>query len=182
MGSNKALLPLGGITCIEHIALRLREACRDVIIVSDESEPYAFLSLPVIPDIVKESGPLAGICSALSAMKTGSALVVSCDLPLVAVALLRMLCELGGGDEDAVIPVSEGGRIQPLCGIYRRSCLGALERDLASGQRSVVAWLERCRVRYVSVASLLTREVDSGLLLNMNTPEDYRRISRLHFG
>lgn len=176
MGANKALLPLGGSTCIGQVTSRLRSACAEVVVVSDGSEDYAFLSLPVVGDRIRESGPLAGIFTALSAITTRKALVLSCDIPFVSVALLRGLAALCG-DEDALLPVNEEGRVEPLCGVYDASCLPAIKRSLEEGQRSVMGFLEGRRVKTVLAGSILGPGEESGLLKQMNTPEEYRRLA-----
>lgn len=178
MGVNKALLPLWGVPCVQHVADRLRPACDEVIVVAAESGSYSFLSLPVVLDIVRDAGPLAGIHAALSAIGAGAALVLSCDAPMVNRELLLRLAR-AEGTADAVLVRSEDGRVQPLCGLYRRSCLTGMAEALARGRRSVVEFLGGRNVDVRSVADLLGPGAESGLLLTMNTPEEYRRLCGL---
>jgi molybdopterin-guanine dinucleotide biosynthesis protein A len=174
MGRNKALLPVGGVPCVQRIAEALRGVCGDILIVSDDPTPYAFLSLPVIPDRFPGSGPLAGIHSALSVVATEKALILACDLPHVSAEFLRRLCAMSAG-EDALVPLSADGRLQPLCAIYRTTCVATLEEDLKRGRRSVLSYLEGRNVRTVPAESLLGGAARPDFLANMNTPDDYAR-------
>jgi len=61
----------------------------------------------------------------------------------------------------------DGDILQPLAGIYHRSCLPQLEEYVADGRRSVNGFLSRLHVGVVSAAP--------GELANVNTPEEYRQ-------
>jgi len=43
MGQNKALLPLGGSTCIERVLAVAKQISRHVTIVTNDPQPYQFL-------------------------------------------------------------------------------------------------------------------------------------------
>src|SRR4029450_3469416 len=104
-----------------------------------------------IPDLRERWGPLGGIQAALHACEAESCIIVACDLPFVTTALFAFL--LGFASEnrtDAIVPIPEDGRPQPLCAIYQRGArLAATEMTIAAGQHSPRAMLDEIRVRFV---------------------------------
>src|SRR5690242_13108778 len=50
MGANKALLEIDGTPLIEHIHRKLARIFRDVVIITNTPEDYAFLSCRTAPD------------------------------------------------------------------------------------------------------------------------------------
>ena len=136
-------------------------------------------ALLVVPDPVPDLGPLAGVASGLDAAHGAICIVLAGDLPFVTPDLVDCLSgELARDAElDAVVPRARG-RAQPLCAAYRRE-VGRLAARLvarpgASADPSVnpspsmMSFLERLRVRYVSAEQLtgidletMVRGVDS---------------------
>ncbi|WP_419861128.1 molybdenum cofactor guanylyltransferase [Candidatus Palauibacter sp.] len=136
-------------------------------------------ALLIVPDPVPDLGPLAGLASGLDAAHGAICVVLAGDLPFVTPDLVdRLSGELASDAElDAVVPLARG-RAQPLCAAYRRE-VGRLAarlvaRPAASADPSVnsspsmMRFLERLRVRYVSAEQLtgidletMVRGVDS---------------------
>lgn len=169
MGTDKALLSLGDRTFIGSIAGMLGTLFADVMIISDHAERYGFLGLPVQEDIRKDAGPLGGIHSALSSMKTHYAFIIACDLPLVSQgACLRIL---SAQPRDDVVVARNGDRIQPLFGVYSKDVLPEAEDRLGRGENSVMNFLERLRVTVVDFQS-------PSQIRNINTPEEYAVIQK----
>src|SRR5579863_10550524 len=65
MGRDKALLPLGDSTLLDHVAHCVRQAAGNVTIIGPPDR-YAGLGYPVAADLVNDSGPLGGVYTALS--------------------------------------------------------------------------------------------------------------------
>lgn len=176
MGTNKALLRFpSGETVIERIVSRLRPLCSEVLLVTNTPADYEFLGLPMYADVYPGAGSLGGIATGLLRAACERALVLSCDLPLIDPALLSHLLGLPL-DYDLLMPFI-GGRQQPLHAIYRRTCLPAMEVQIASGDLKIVRLMDTLRSRVVTDADL-----DPGWLpsfRNMNTPEDWQAIQQL---
>src|SRR6185295_12811719 len=82
-GRDKALLPWGTGTLLDHAIRRLRPACREVHILSGSEARYADRGLPVHVDGIADGGPLAGLATALSVATPRSVLLLGVDLPFV---------------------------------------------------------------------------------------------------
>ena len=121
MGTDKARLLIGDESFVQRIGGRLSEVARKVSVVGkvDSSD----LSFPFVPDVHERWGALGGVHAALAACEAEWALVVACDLPHVTADLFNRLLLLAT-DFDAIAPVQQDGRRQPLCAVYRvAACL-----------------------------------------------------------
>ena len=173
MGRDKALLEIGGKPFLGHIVDALREIFTGTIIISDHGELYSFLDLPIYPDVIKRYGPLGGLHSAFVHTTTDRIFIVSCDVPLITSRMVRDIVE-APGNGDAVI-MSSGRQIQPLFGVYSRSCLPLLECHLSRGQHSVTRFLQDIpNLRLVSLSPVNNAGQDE--LLNINTPRAYEQL------
>jgi molybdopterin-guanine dinucleotide biosynthesis protein A len=135
--------------------------------------------LPVVCDVYEGLGALGGLHAALAACQTTWAAVVSCDLPFVTGELFERLASLRGDEVDAVAPVQEDGRPQPLCALYSPArCLESTERLIRTGELRPRALLRAVRTRWVSFAELSDLDGSQHFFDNVNTPADFERARR----
>lgn len=127
-------------------------------------------------DLRSERGPLAGIEAALTAARHDLALVVACDMPLLAPTLVRAIATAAAG-VDVVMPLLDG-RDQPLLAAYRKSCLPVVEETLAAGEGRIVAILPRLRVRRLERADLERHDPALVSFTNVNYLEDLERVAQ----
>lgn len=168
MGRNKALIPLQGRPMISRLAGEAGRLTDQILISANDIPVYESLGLHVVPDIYKGQGPLAGLHAAMTHSERPLLLALACDLPSVKESFLRLLVRVAEG-YDAVIPVTSDGRPHPLCAVYRRSCLPALERNLHAGVNKITELLKSLNVNWLpeSPTNFLAEDV-----CNLNTPED----------
>ena len=177
MGRDKARLKFGDLTAVELIANALHEVTDHVTTVGwPESK---VVQLPNIPDLRRNWGPLAGIEAALRHAKSPSCLIVGCDFPFVTGALFERLLQ-ATDDAEAVVPLQDDGRPQPLCAFYRVSpCLTAIKHALADDEHAPRALLDRVRTRYLPFSELSHLEGAEHFFFNVNTPEHYQRAQEI---
>ncbi len=171
MGSNKALLPFRGATFIESIHRRMAALFREVIVVTNTPELYDFLPCPKVADIIPGMGALSGIHAALRHAAVGHVFVVACDMPSVGGELVRCMVAMRDG-YDAVVPESGSG-IEPLCAVYGKGALPAIEEALGAGRGKVASILPNIRVRTLSRDEVALVDPDFRSFRNINTPGDY---------
>jgi molybdopterin-guanine dinucleotide biosynthesis protein A len=165
MGQDKALLPYGGATLIQHIAAQVVAAAGQVALVGPP-ERYGFLGFPVIADSVPDFGPVAGIHAALQAPNSTWNLIVACDMPGVTAEFLRgMLDAAEQCGPGCLVPRGPSGRLQPLCAVYHRTCFAGIDQAIHANIRKVRDAIAGLRVHEWPVA-------DDGWFRNLNTPED----------
>ena len=175
MGRPKALLPVGSTTLIEAVIARLREACPEILIVTNTPELYRHLGVRTVPDALPGRQSLVGIFTAVLHVG-GPAFVCACDMPFLNPALVRHLASLAEG-VDVVIP-RHGGDYEPLHAVYTPACLEPIRRCVERRGRNT-GFLPEVRVRVVEVEELRRFDPDLHSFVNVNTPEDYARLQRM---
>ena len=177
-GLDKSALVVGNSSILERQVSVLREVADRVLLVGGNHVSLEDRALEVVPDRLPHAGALGGIYTALLASHTEHVIVLACDLPFVSANFLRHLAGLAGPGLDAVVPRSPDG-LQPLCAVYSRSLAPRIGELIAAGRLKVAGALEAGRVREIDPAEIAAVEPDEKLFLNVNTPDDLERASRL---
>lgn len=177
MGRDKALLPWGGGTLLDHAAARLREACCEVRVLCGPDPRYAGCGLPLDVDVVREAGALGGLLTGLRVLRTGHrpGLFLAVDVPLVPAALLRHLIASSEG-WDAVVPRTPAGP-EPLCAVYRSACLPAVERRIAVADLKMTSFWSDVAVREIPEGDLARFGDPARMFRNLNSPDDYAALT-----
>jgi molybdopterin-guanine dinucleotide biosynthesis protein A len=172
MGRPKALLPIGERTLVQAVIDRLREACDDLLIVTNTPEPFRHLGVRTVPDALPGRRSLVGIFTGVLRIG-GPAFVCACDMPFINPALVRYLGSLIGG-VDVVIPRKDG-EYEPLHAVYTPACLEPIRRWTKRGGRNT-AFLGEVRVRVVEPEEIRRYDPDLHSFENVNTPAEYARV------
>jgi molybdopterin-guanine dinucleotide biosynthesis protein A len=168
MGRDKALLPYGRATLIEHVAAQVAAAAGSAALVGPPAR-YARLGYPVIPDCFRGGGPLAGIQAALAASPAQWNLVVACDMPGVTAEFLQeLLAAAEASGAEALVPQWPRGWVEPLCAVYRRELAAPLREALRRGERKAAAALAALRVAWWPIR-------EPSYFENLNTPRQWAR-------
>lgn len=170
MGADKALLPLAGAPIITYAARTLCEVFSEVVVSVGTQERYSFLGLREISDVFKDSGPLAGIHSALLEARDRPVFVIACDLPFVNRELVEFV--LGSGKPMRTRVAAAEGRVQPLFGQYDPNILPHIEHCLQVRDLGVLKALDRYDHDVVAIDPSLPF-FRPNILQNINTRSDY---------
>lgn len=176
MGTDKALVPLGGVSLIGRVLAVLDPIFDEVLVSTARPGQRRGLARRTVEDLLPGGGALVGVYSTLSVATYPWLFAVGCDMPLVRAALVERLWSLRRG-ADAVVPETGRG-LEPLCAFYSRRCLGAMARGLAAGERGFAHFLGEVRLRRVGPE--VWGEVDprGESFLNANTPRDLEALRR----
>lgn len=183
MGQDKALLAPKGIAMIRHSFDIAAALCKSVYVVTPWPERYQEI-LPKNCRFVREEplfgstethGPLVGFLQGLDVVETQTewVLVLACDLPNLRLDVLEYwLNYLENSAEEVMtfLPKDDKGW-QPLCGFYRRRCLGLIDDYIIKGGRSFQKWLQTVQVQELPLA-------DQQILFNCNTVADLQAVVR----
>lgn len=173
MGTDKSQLRLEQQTFTQRIAETLLQLTDSVFIVGRDSDES---SLRSVADVYPKWGALGGIHAALAACTREWAIVVACDLPFVTSELFSYLAEQRM-DHDAVVPIQEDGRPQPLAALYRVDpCLRQATDLIEAGRRRPLDLLNAVKTRWVAFDELRNFARAHSFFVNINTPEDYDAI------
>jgi len=179
MGRSKALLPHldGKTTFVAHAVRELRAAGLPVILVVGRHDDDAlraavvelqaeFVSNPD-PDRGQLSSLVAGLDVADHTYRAEAVVVLPVDVPLVTAAGIRTLCSRAAGGRVFILRSASGGRHgHPV--LFTREVFNELRHaDPELGARSVVR-ADPSRVVDVEVG-------EPGVLVDVDTPDDYRR-------
>lgn len=180
MGRDKALLTLRGRSFVERIAAALAAIAGRVNLVGAKNVDYS-LKLGNVPDVYEGWGALGGLHAALTACRAQWTAIVACDLPFVTSELFARLAALSE-DSEAVVPVQQDGRLQPLCALYRTAvCREHARRMIEEGERRPRALVRMVRSRLVRWEELSDLRDAQLFFENVNTPKDYAG-ARSRFG
>src|SRR5881396_49237 len=149
-GAPKALLELGGRRIIERVVTVVRAVVDDVLLVTNTPELYAFLDLPMVPDVFPDHGSLGGLYSGLAAARGDAAFTVACDMPFLHAEVARLVVARAP-EADVVIPRVREGRLK------------------------IVGFFEAVRVLEVPEAEIARHGDPAVVFMNVNTPDELER-------
>lgn len=175
MGQNKAFLPVGEQTLVEVVLARLREACDDVLLVTNAPERYGHLGVRAVRDALPSGQSLVGIYTGILSAH-GPAFVCACDMPFLNPPLIRHMASLIPA-ADVVIPLRRG-TYEPLHAVYTPACLGPIRRCVERQGRNT-DFLPDVRVRAVEPEEIRRFDPEMRSFVNLNTPGDYAAALRL---
>jgi len=171
MGSDKASLPAGDGTLIEHLARRLAPVVDETIVAGGSGRPE-LSGVRMVEDNYPRLGPLAGMHAGLAAARYPHVWVVGCDLPDTEPALAQLFLGLAAG-YDAVVPRIDA-EPQGVCALYDRALVSLIDSLLGAGERRVKALLAASNVRYVTSEELRLVDPELRSFRNINTPAEYQ--------
>ena len=174
MGTCKARLTVEGEPVLHRLAGAL-SFFEERLLSANDASLGAGLSWTVVEDRFPGLGPGAGLHAALLASKKEALLCVPCDLPAFSEQAARCLLAQYPGDCAAMVCRDGTGRLHPLCGIYTKQMLPALERRLSAGHCRMTELLEDAPTVVLDTAGLLP----DGVFFNMNTPADHCRAEEM---
>jgi len=177
MGTNKALLEFDGVPISERVLAALRPLFRELAIVANDPEPYAYLHLPIWPDRLPGKGPLGGLYTAVSNSAFSQSFCMACDMPFANRAIIQYLTQLAHA-VDVVVPRTPDG-YQPLHAVYSKTCLGPMESLLTANRLKIDHLFPAVRVRVVEEAELRRLDPLQCAFINVNTRQDLDSASAL---
>jgi molybdopterin-guanine dinucleotide biosynthesis protein A len=176
-GEPKALLELGGERIIERVRGALDQVTDDILIVTNTPDLYAFLGLPMVPDVFPDCGSLGGIYTGIKAAAGDAVFTVACDMPFLSPDVMR-LCSSRAGDADVVAPLVDG-QWETLHACYARSCLDPIERRLRERRLKITGFFDEVRVLAIPTAEVARLGRPDVVFMNVNTPEELIRARAL---
>lgn len=174
MGRDKADILLGGIPLIERVFDRVREVAEAVVVVGGPQR-MDHRGVPTLPDRYPGANAVGGIATALvHALQLEGpkawVLCVACDTPFLEPALLRLLAARRR-NADIVVPRTSQGW-EPLCALYRATCLPGFEQAIAKGNLRVLDAYSQVRCQTVLEEELRRVDPDLQSFFNVNRPAD----------
>lgn len=172
-GADKSQVLLNEVTLLNHVLGGLPEAAKIFLVGPTPLNPLR--SITSLREEPQFSGPVSAIATALKQISTDLVGVIATDMPLAPPILLSLVGQLKK-NIDAVIPIDENERIQPLCAIYRTAAL----RNAVAALGSPVDRSMKELLKTVSFKTVRPQEISSHLLQDVDTQEDMKRVADLY--
>ena len=168
-GSDKALSRFEGERLIQRLCKTVGTATDRVMLITNTPEDYAFLDLECRRDLVPRCGPIGGIYTALRTANAPLCLCVACDMPFIRPEFLACMVKQSPG-YDVVVPMNDG-REEPLCAVYRDTCIPAIEDRIRARRHKITGFFEAVRVRRLAPGDAGFHDAD--MFFNVNNRTDY---------
>lgn len=169
MGTDKAMLTVGGERLVDRAVHVLSQCCREVLIAPGHPRALSVEGATPVADATG-AGPLAGIVAGLQQARTELLAVVAVDMPQASAGVLQALAAVWEA-EAAVVPVVEE-RLHPLHAVYAVSWTEQYEAVLAAGERSVRRALQTLGARTAAADVWGVADPTGSFAVNLNTIQD----------
>jgi molybdenum cofactor guanylyltransferase len=173
MGRDKAWLELAGRPMITHVIDSLRPVVTELAVIANSDE-YGMLGIPVIRDLNRGIGPIEAVRVALDASQCERVILAGCDLPFVTPELFNYLLSRAG-PYQSVVPLGPDNKPEPLCAIYSRTALPAVQRMIEAGQFKISPLYDLVDTLLIPFEDLSGLAGFDLFFENVNTPEQYSR-------
>ena len=178
MGFNKAEAEMHGESMLIRMIDKLQKITPSILI-SSGTTSYPDIALPQILDEYPQCGPLGGIYSALKASNTSLNLVVSCDMPLVSIAMLEHIVAKAKESKAFItLPVDYDGQLQMMCAVYHRDVLPILQQQLDVNQFKMKNLLDLVATKYVEISKEHPLYCEHAFM-NVNNPTNLEEARKL---
>jgi len=167
MGRDKATLSYNGTLFIDHIINTVSKITNTILLISDHTEHQSINNVSIIKDIYPNKGPLSGLYTGLSHSKTNINLILSCDIPLIKVDVIKFLIAHFKKNYQAVIATVDG-RKMPLVGVYTKDCISISRELIEKSDLKMMDFINKLH----SVNNIEIPDHMKEQLSNINTPQD----------
>lgn len=168
-GTDKGLVPFKGRPLIDYSLKISKQFAKDIIISANNNE-YERFGFPIVPDIVKNAGPMGGIYAALQNSKQELNLILPCDTPYIDKSLIHLLIN-SYDQEDIVIFQTEDQRYHPLLGLYHKRMLPTLKKSLEKGHYKLIDLILELQYKIIP---LKAQDENKKCFLNFNYEKDLK--------
>lgn len=125
------------------------------------------------------SGPMIGLYSGLQKAGCKYSLVAAADMPLIGYKLLsKMKSEAIKEKKDAYI-IRTGRGYESLCGIYSRSCLKVMEKNILNSELKISDCYPLLDVKILEFENWRQQGIDELNFLNINRKADYQKFKQV---
>lgn len=169
-GEDKGLILFNNKPLIQYVINALQPQTDALIINANRNiEKYQAFSYAVITDTLDNfCGPLAGMLSAMQAVKTDYILTAPCDSPYVSPHLRQRMMESLLLNQADIAVAYDGERLQPVFCLIPCRLQADLEQYLAQGNRKIDLWFDQHTLAIVDFSD------QADTFINFNHPEDIK--------
>ncbi len=170
-GKNKAFFRVGGVPIIERVFRVFRQVFDEIVLVTNDPLLYLAWDCKIVSDLYDIRSSLTGIHAGLFHTGCRHAFFSPCDTPFLVPELVMEIVSRVRPEDDVVLPQTSAG-VEPLCAVYARRCIKAIEQKLAARQLKVRKLLDHVRVKRITEAEVRRIDPEALSFFNINKAED----------
>ncbi len=155
---------------LELIFMELKQLSKNIRIIGRFRSKSNIPSTQFIPDLIKNSGPIGGLYTALKYFNK-PVLLTSCDMPFLKMEHYKYFISQIDLSKDATIARSGKG-IEPLLALYKPNVITEIERQVAKKTFAMHHLISKINVKFVDFSKA---GYISNLFFNINTFSDYKK-------
>ncbi len=174
MGRDKAFLELRGQSLLARAIAKARAVTDEVWIVGSLAKFANFGK--TVEDVYPERGPLGAIHAALASSATELNFVLAVDMPFVEEEFARWLIGEARKSEFVVTVPRAGGRLHPLCGVYRKRFAEIARQSLERGENKIDRLFLEVPTSVIEEQQLLLAGFSGDMFRNVNTREEWEEV------
>ncbi len=184
MGRDKGSMIIQDKPMIKHILSTLNHQIDEVIIVLNDKnridrygefinpQDYSY-TITFLEDKIKNKGPMPGIMTGLSKIRSDYALVLPCDSPYVSQKYVKSIFEEVSNDYQAIVPYHDPNdklkTSEPLHSIYNKGIIPVIEDLVNEDVLHIKGLIEKIDAKFVLIDN---KKIEKKEFKNLNRPED----------
>jgi len=176
MGKSKAFIEIEGIPIVNRIQVLFKDLFKEIIIVTNEKEPFANFDAKIYIDILPKRGVLGGLYTGLFFSSYEYSFCVACDMPFLRKSVIEFLISKRS-NYDVIVPKIKNG-LEPLHAIYSRRCLEPIRKVLEQGRYKVIDFYPMVKVKIIEEHDFSAMDPMKESFINVNTPEELLLIKK----
>lgn len=180
MGKDKGSFVLNDKPMLIHVLDTVKDVADEIVLVLRDQEQIdkykpilkgIKVSIKIVTDETKDQGPLVGILTGLSHIKSKYAQILPCDSPFISKSFVLKMFKIAETQEfDAVVPIWDDGHIEPLHSIYKKDVVDVGKNLIKKERYNVKSLIDKLNVKYVDVEEL---DESTMSFRNLNTIKDF---------
>lgn len=176
---DKQTIRINGELMPVYIANCLALEFQEVIIVSNKPELYdPCCPYKIIPDTYVGLGPKAGILEGLAHATSDYVYFTGCDMPYVSIPYIQYMKELlrSCRESPSVVLAIKNGYFEPLNAFYAQSLKSCIQDQLSRNMNKISDLFTKEKTLCIEEKKLLALDPYDLMFINLNTPDDYKRL------
>lgn len=170
---NKAFIHVGQKCIMDRLYDVFSDLFDEIILVTNHPLQFLDWDLTIVTDIFSARSSLTGIHAGLFYMKNPFAFFSACDTPFLKKDLIEVLLENIDRNKDIIMPETSAG-MEPLCAIYSKRCLNAVEHHIKQNKFKIQRALGNHRLKKIPETVLRSKDPELISFFNINTPTDLK--------
>lgn len=172
MGRSKAALPWGAGNLVEFQTGRLATLFSEVFVVVKEAPDYPIGPARVLIDPSPDFAAIHGLVRALEEAED-RIFILGVDLPGLTHDIVHEIAVRGLKTPAAAVVPEDGGRLQPLAAVWRKSAVRFAKNRIARGQLSLAALAEEIGADVFAESDWRKLDRSGNAFANLNTFQEY---------